>query len=198
MDELASCLVVELQSCRVAECSSAACRSGGVVGSTLQLCNSTTLQLAPAHDLHAPQPVVSAIRGRVLVVDDEPAIRALVAKVVERAGYPVDVAGDGREAREMVDRRDYAVVVLDLMMPHINGFEFVELLRDRPAPRPAVIVITAALELPLTRQLDPHIVHSIVRKPFDINALGDLIAAAAESVAQAREGEGDNVVEFPR
>ncbi len=136
-------------------------------------------------------------KGRVLVVDDEPAIRALVAKIVERAGYAADVAADGAEAQRRVEEHpDYAVIVLDLMMPQVNGFEFIEFLRQRGARRPAVIVITAAPEMSLTRQLDPQVVHSIVRKPFDISVLADLIAAAAESVpAQQETG---NVVEFRR
>ena len=134
-------------------------------------------------------------QGRVLVVDDEPAIRALVAKIVERAGYAVDVAADGAEAQQKLnDHPDYAVIVLDLMMPQINGFEFIDYLRERDA-HPAVIVITAAPELSLARQLDPRVVHSIVRKPFDINVLADLIAAAAESVPEERKA---NVIEFRR
>lgn len=132
------------------------------------------------------------------MVDDEPAIRALVAKIVQRAGYPVDVACDGAEAHARIDAHDYAVVVLDLMMPHMNGFEFVEALRTRRGPRPAVIVITAAEEMSLVRQLDPQVVHSIIRKPFDINVLADLIGAAAESRMQSRvSDEDDNVIRFP-
>jgi len=143
--------------------------------------------------------VGSDTKGRVLVVDDEPAIRALVAKIVERAGYPVDVASDGREAHERIEAYDYAVVVLDLMMPNVNGFEFIDILRHRPGHHPSVIVITAAPELSLTRQLDPKIVHSVIRKPFDIAALADLIEAAADAQLVRREHrEGDNVIEFHR
>jgi CheY-like chemotaxis protein len=134
----------------------------------------------------------------VLVVDDEPAIRALVAKIVERAGHPVDVAADGLEAQEKINQHDYAVVVLDLMMPHVNGFEFIDILRERPGRRPSVIVITAAPELSVARQLDPQVVHSVIRKPFDINVLADLIAAAAESQQNPGERTGDNVIEFHR
>src|SRR3954451_11721027 len=83
-------------------------------------------------------------KGRVLVVDDEPAIRALVAKIVERAGFSVDVAADGAEAIAKVNQTDYAVIVLDLMMPAVSGYEFVEFLEQRGGKRPSVIVITAA------------------------------------------------------
>lgn len=136
-------------------------------------------------------------KGRVLVVDDEPAIRALVAKIVERAGFPVDVAADGAEAIEKVNQTDYAVIVLDLMMPAVSGYEFVDVLQQRGGKRPSVIVITAAAEASLTRQLDPAIVHSIVRKPFDINVLADLVTAAAGASSSAA-GDDTNVLQFRR
>jgi len=134
-------------------------------------------------------------KGRVLVVDDEPAIRALVAKIVERAGFSVDVAADGQDAVEKVEKNDYAVIVLDLMMPAMSGYEFVEFLQRRGGKRPTVIVITAAAEASLTRQLDPGVVHSVVRKPFDINVLADLVTAAASAAPRAEEA---NVLQFRR
>jgi CheY-like chemotaxis protein len=139
--------------------------------------------------------MLSEGKGRVLVVDDEPAIRALVAKIVERAGFSVDTAADGVEAVAKIDRADYAVIVLDLMMPAMSGYEFVDVLQQRGGKKPSVIVITAAAEASLTRQLDPSIVHSIVRKPFDINVLADLVTAAASARPAA---EDTNVLQFRR
>lgn len=130
-----------------------------------------------------------------LVVDDEPAIRALVAKIVERAGFSVDIAADGQEAVDKIAQADYAVIVLDLMMPAMSGYEFVDFLQKRGGKRPSVIVITAAAEASLTRQLDPSIVHSIVRKPFDINVLADLVTAAASAQPAA---DDTNVLQFRR
>jgi CheY-like chemotaxis protein len=137
---------------------------------------------------------------RVLVVDDEPAIRALVAKIVERAGFPVETARDGAEAIEMLERTSYGVIVLDLMMPNIDGYGLIRHLKQRGTqPRPAVIVVSAGDSAAL-RQLDGAMVHSIVRKPFDIDVLGDLIAAAASSFesedANARESR--DVLPFRR
>ena len=132
--------------------------------------------------------------GRVLVVDDEPAIRALVAKIVERAGLPVDSARDGAEAIEKLDAQEYAVVVVDLMMPNVDGFALIDYLKDRKHERPAVIVIIAG-DPASFRHLDGAMVHSIVRKPFDIDVLGDLITAAAESLRSTKQ-KGD-LLRFP-
>jgi CheY-like chemotaxis protein len=122
-------------------------------------------------------------KGRVLVVDDEPAIRALVTKIVERAGYPVVSARDGAEAIEKLDSDDYAVVVLDLMMPNVDGYGLIEYIKASSRRRPAIIVISAG-DTAALRRLDGAVVHSILRKPFDIDVLGDLIAAAARTMEE--------------
>lgn len=123
------------------------------------------------------------------MVDDEPAIRALVTKIVERAGLPVDNARDGAEAIEKLDANSYEVLVVDLMMPNVDGFAVVDHLRDRPGPRPAIIVITAG-DTAAIRRLDGSMVHSVLRKPFDIDVLGDLIVAAARTMAEERNASG--------
>lgn len=120
-------------------------------------------------------------RGRVLVVDDEPAIRALVTKIVERAGYPVVGARDGAEAIEKLEQETYAVVVVDLMMPNVDGYGLIEHIKANIQPRPAIIVISAG-DSAMLRRLDGSVVHSILRKPFDIDVLGDLITAAARTI----------------
>lgn len=140
--------------------------------------------------------------SRILVVDDEPAIRALLKKIIERRGYLVDDAKDGSEAIELLGRNAYDLLLIDLMMPNVNGFELVEYIAAHPGKRrPSVIVITAAAESKPLRQLDPAIVHSVVRKPFDIDVVADLVDAAAATARAKEEGESgaddDNVVLFP-
>ncbi|HEX8617526.1 MAG TPA: response regulator [Thermoanaerobaculia bacterium] len=137
-------------------------------------------------------------KGRVLVVDDEAAIRALVAKIVERAGYPVDTARDGAEAIEKLSNTRYAVLVLDLMMPNVDGYALIRHVKQRGGDRPAIIVISAG-DSAAFRQLDGAVVHSILRKPFDIDVLGDLIAAAAKSIEEeaSLKKEGGDLLSFP-
>ncbi|MCU1347765.1 MAG: DNA-binding response regulator [Acidobacteria bacterium] len=132
------------------------------------------------------------------MVDDDAPIRALVTKIVERAGFPVDSARDGAEAIEKIDQNDYAVLVIDLMMPKVDGYAVISHLRNRAA-RPAIIVITAG-DSGAIRKLDGTVVHSVIRKPFDIDVLGDLIAAAANTVMQEAAAQPENVIHaaFPR
>ncbi len=134
--------------------------------------------------------------SRVLVVDDEPAIRALVAKIVERAGHPVDTAREGAEAIAKLEENEYSVIVLDLMMPNIDGYGLIEHLKVREGVRPAVIVVSAGDSAAL-RQLDGAMVHSILRKPFDIDVLGDLITAAVSATDEGAT-ESRDVLPFRR
>jgi two-component system response regulator ResD len=137
-------------------------------------------------------------KGRVLVVDDEPAIRALVAKIVERAGHPVDSARDGAEAIEMLASQNYAVAVIDLMMPNVDGYALVDHIKNTMNGRRPTIIVISAGDTAALRRLDGSVVHSILRKPFDIDVLGDLITAAAASMdSDEQHGDGD-VIPFPR
>lgn len=135
--------------------------------------------------------------NRVLVVDDEPAIRALVAKIVQRAGLQVETARDGAEAIERIDTGEYGVLVIDLMMPVVDGFGVIDYVRARGGRKPAIIVITAG-DSSSIRRLDGSMVHSVIRKPFDIDVLGDLIIAAAQTMADEDKDASGLVVEFPR
>jgi len=137
---------------------------------------------------------VASDKGRVLVVDDEAAIRALVAKIIERAGFDVETARDGREAIDKLHEGDYDVLVIDLMMPNIDGYGVVDYLRERGGQQPAVILITAA-DSAAVRKMDGAFVHSVLRKPFDIDVLADLITAAAQTIHREHQ-EKDNLLSF--
>jgi len=82
-------------------------------------------------------------RGCVLVVDDEPTIAEVVARYLERAGYRTHVAADGLAALEAVDRTGPDLIVLDLMLPGIDGLEVMRRVHDDPRRRIAVILLTA-------------------------------------------------------
>jgi DNA-binding response OmpR family regulator len=117
------------------------------------------------------------LHKRVLVVDDDAVIRELLTSVLEQESLEVDCAEDGRQALEMIRENQYSVVLLDLLMPEMNGFEVLEQLDENL--RPVVLVITGADHSTVSR-LDSRIVHGIVRKPFDPHELGTLVRACAE------------------
>jgi DNA-binding response OmpR family regulator len=82
-------------------------------------------------------------RPIVLVVDDEPTIAEIVARYLERAGYRAHVALDGPQAIEKAAQEHPDLVVLDLMLPHMDGLEVMRRLRENERDRIAVILLTA-------------------------------------------------------
>jgi DNA-binding response OmpR family regulator len=82
-------------------------------------------------------------RGCVLVVDDEPTIAEVVARYLERAGYRTHVARDGLAALEAVRETGPDLIVLDLMLPGLDGLEVMRRVNDDPHRRTAVILLTA-------------------------------------------------------
>jgi DNA-binding response OmpR family regulator len=105
-------------------------------------------------------------RGAVLVVDDEPTIAEVVARYLERAGYRTRVAGDGPSALEAAASQRPDLVVLDLMLPGLDGLEVMRRLREQDGDRVAVILLTAKGEesdrvIGLRRGADDYVV-----KPF--------------------------------
>ncbi|HSP34533.1 MAG TPA: response regulator [Thermoanaerobaculia bacterium] len=106
--------------------------------------------------------------------DDEP-IRALLFTILRRRGFRVDTACNGREGIDRIERCNYSLILLDLMMPVMSGYAFLDVLEKRDtALRPLVIVLTAGA---LPRNLNPNVVAGTVRKPFDIEFLVDTAAA---------------------
>ena len=82
-------------------------------------------------------------RGSILVVDDEPTIGEVVSRYLQRAGYETRVALDGPSALAKVEAEPPDLVVLDLMLPGIEGLEVMRRIRDRDRDRTAIILLTA-------------------------------------------------------
>jgi GAF domain-containing protein/CheY-like chemotaxis protein len=83
----------------------------------------------------------------VLVVDDDPDLRELLRRMLEREGYVVTEADNGRPALERVRERTPGAILLDLMMPEMDGFEFLEELRRYEAGRTIPVVVITARDL---------------------------------------------------
>ena len=114
-------------------------------------------------------------RHRVLVADDDQSIRQLVCTIVTRENFTVDAAADGLQAIDFLKRHEYAVVLLDLMMPRLDGFGVIAWLKENTPPvKPIVLVITAYADQRF-KEVDSDLVSGILRKPFEVADLGNLI-----------------------
>lgn len=136
------------------------------------------------------------LENRILIVDDDDAIRALLMTVLRRRGLLADGARNGIDALEHMAVCRYALVVLDLMMPRMNGYEVLDHLGELPSTtRPLVLVLTAGLE---QRKFDTSLVVGTIQKPFDIELLVDTISGCLIASERREQLEGCSPTPEPR
>jgi CheY-like chemotaxis protein len=85
--------------------------------------------------------------AKILVVDDDPAVQLTIRLVLERAGYSVDVAGDGRTGLAKFETGEFDLLCLDVFMPGMDGLETMRLIHQR-RPRIPIIVISGRPVVP--------------------------------------------------
>lgn len=151
------------------------------------------------------QPLHDGARGKpesvtsLLVVDDDDAIRTLLELIGRRRGFTVDTAADGLEALALLRERDYDLAVIDLMMPRLSGYELLDHVAG--LPRKPLVVIATAMTDALIGDLDAAIVHTIMRKPFDVEVIAELLGELAlqrPSSAPAADTEVPRPPQRPR
>ena len=109
----------------------------------------------------------------VLVVDDEPVLRVIVREILQEEGYAVIEAADGRVMLEIMARERPDLVLMDVMMPGVDGREAYQQLRLHPEHRDVpVVMMSAAVR---SDALDPSIA-GFMAKPFDLTHLVELVA----------------------
>ncbi len=122
--------------------------------------------------------------GRILLAEDDKPILRLVSDVLTRAGFEVEVVQDGREAITKLTSEDFDVVVLDLMMPELSGYDVLDWMkRERPGTSKASVVILTAVARSALDKVDEEQVFAIIRKPFEIDGL----LAVLERCVEARK-----------
>ncbi len=113
----------------------------------------------------------------ILVVDDEPDIRSELGLFLEKQGYKVITAGNGKEAFDMYKKQKPDVVISDYRMPVMNGFDL--LLNIKKINKSAYVILVSAVV-----DLDPFVmtknrgVYEFMEKPLDLNKLTELIQRA--------------------
>jgi len=114
----------------------------------------------------------------VLVVDDDAAITRLCRLVLERAGFRVETASDGRIALDRINASNYAAILLDLQMPLVHGATLLAILgREKPETLKKVVVMTALPDAAVVDMLG--VVVSVLRKPMSD---GDVVHAVRRCI----------------
>lgn len=124
------------------------------------------------------------VMQRILVVDDEAPIRSVIAEALSDEGYEVAEATNGLDALEKVGQFHPNAIVLDLMMPIMDGWTFVERLRA-DGRRAEIVVISAANALhDSAERLHARGVRAVLAKPFDLMALLGVVERLTGGPAQ--------------
>jgi len=120
--------------------------------------------------------------AEILLVDDDPDIRGMLAFTLDDYGFSVREAGDGAEAIAALEERPPDVMVLDLMMPNVDGFGVLKAMRERGlAPGTRVLILSCKVdERDLVRGYELG-AHDYVTKPFDPDGLAATISSLLAS-----------------
>ena len=129
-----------------------------------------------------------------LIVDDDAAIRKLLARIAQREGFEVDTARDGVDALEKFAQKEYQIAIVDLMMPRLSGYELVQKI-NAIVPRPIVIVATALTNGDVAT-LDDSLVRRVIRKPFDINAVAQALVDTARQMVEESQTDAPEAQKF--
>ena len=118
---------------------------------------------------------------RVLVVDDDEAIRKLISAILRRRNFVVDTAANGEEALKKLGENHYAIMLLDLMMPRVDGYTVIERVRDQKIATEIVVVTAAGASQ--VKAIDRNVVRVIISKPFDVTQLVETVVGICDGTA---------------
>lgn len=109
---------------------------------------------------------------KILLIDDEKAMRETLVDCLDGAGYTVEQAEDGQQALRLIDDTTYDLIVTDIFMPEVDGFELIQTLNEKDRPTPIVAISGGGGILPpnwSTKIAQIYGVSSTLMKPIDMN-----------------------------
>lgn len=133
----------------------------------------------PTSDIHSvasTSRIASTTDAEVLLVEDNLINQKLSRLMLERRGFKVTVVGNGQDALEALAKHSYAVVLMDIRMPVMDGLETIKRIRAEPALRSSLVIATSAgfLDVEKAQALDAGFDHFLT-KPVDYDALQNIL-----------------------
>ena len=117
-------------------------------------------------------PAQSSVEQKILLIDDSLSIRKFVGRMLETAGYEVDTAVDGEEGLRKASAKNYRLILTDLEMPKLNGYEVIQALRSRSQTQQTPIIVMTTRAGDKHRQMALNIgASSYIAKPVEERAL---------------------------
>jgi CheY-like chemotaxis protein len=126
--------------------------------------------------------MAKAFKPTILIVDDDPYIRKMLVEVLGLEGYPLETATNGQEALEALDKGAPRLILLDLLMPVVDGRAVMNQLRATPEirARHKIVLVSANDRLEAARDLEPD---SMLAKPFTVDQLLNVIETASAGLS---------------
>ena len=120
---------------------------------------------------------------KVIIIDDDPNIRALLAMNIGAAGYDIGIAENGSDGLAMILRDPPRLIVLDIMMPGMDGYELCKIIKDRPELADVKVLMLTAKDAPRDKMIGKDILRAdeYITKPFEIARLLATIARLLET-----------------
>jgi CheY-like chemotaxis protein len=126
---------------------------------------------------------------KVLIVDDSEAFRRLNAEILKMDGHQVLMARNGRETLDLVRSERPDIILLDIMMPGLDGFEVCQALKDDPATRGMMVVMVTALSESVRHRAIQAGADGFVTKPISSREMRDLVRTLTERTKQVMDAE---------
>jgi len=120
---------------------------------------------------------------RVIAVDDEEGMREGVKRILQKKGFLVDIAADGKSAIELLEKNPYNLALIDLKMPGISGFQVTEYINDKLENNIVVIIVSALATVEAAVEVTRHGAFDFLVKPF---TPGDLLQVTDRAVKQCK------------
>ena len=106
-------------------------------------------------------------KNKILVVDDEEALRVVLSSELEGEGYQVSSAADGQEAINILTTKEFDLILLDIKMPNVDGFEVLKFIKDR-WPKTKVVMLTGFADLKNAIESKKLGAEDFISKPYDL------------------------------
>ncbi len=110
--------------------------------------------------------------AKVLIVDDEQSLLFLLQQIVEEQGHNVLLAENGEQALEKVEKENPSLIITDVMMPVMDGYQLLAQIKTRPELRHTKVVLISAA--PINRRFEPK-ADAYLSKPYDLITIEDLL-----------------------
>jgi DNA-binding NarL/FixJ family response regulator len=141
--------------------------------------------------------------GQLLLVDDEPGLREAVQAYLEDSGFTVNVASNAREGLELAKQKLPDLVITDIMMPQVDGYQFLKQLREEPQFKTLPVIFLTARGMTSDRIQGYNAgCDAYLSKPFDPDELVAIVGNLLEKQNTLRSGseddEGHNIAELAR